>query len=103
MLEKVPRRLSEAINGSIERKDQVMTAVKTRGLMNEDMLIPVQFCMNKRSRDVSLRRAKTKFSGENHHSTDSTPLDDWRPSLKEVDSLSLHIATHTKPGFKLLD
>ena len=58
--------------------------------------------MDKGGSDVALSRVQLELGGEDHHETDSAPLDNGCPSFEEIDALLLTITANEEPGFKFL-
>mmetsp|Transcript_15060 Transcript_15060/g.36765 ORF Transcript_15060/g.36765 Transcript_15060/m.36765 type:complete len:224 (+) Transcript_15060:2002-2673(+) len=60
-------------------------------------------CMQESSRVVDLLRGEFEHLRENQHQSHSVPVDNWCPSLMEVDILDLSITSDTKSCLEFSD
>ena len=102
IVEEVPAGLFEAVDAGPETEDAGWAALETAGLVDIDFFLRGKGGVNERSCDVTLGGVQAEFGGEDHHETDSAPLDDGCPGLKEINTLALAVTTNNEAGLKLL-
>ena len=102
IMKEVAGRLSKAIYRFLELEDQITITLETSRLMDINVLIRTKGSMHKGSSDISLGRDEVEAGGQDHHGAHSGPLDNWCPSLEEINAFNLHVTTHTESGFELL-
>jgi hypothetical protein len=73
------------------------------GLVDVDNLFRRKFGMDESRSDVSLSRVKVEHCGENHHESDSGPLDNRRPCFEVINAFNLTITASTEASLELLD
>ena len=88
----------KVVNRFLELEDKVALTLETSRLADINMFISTQQCMNKSGCDIGLGRHKIHAGSKNHHGVNCCPLDDWSPSLKEVNTFNLHVAIKGKNG-----